>query len=177
MLVSQQPCSLPHPSQPRHSLLSSRMAIIQDLPPELLEKVIDYTSVLEAYDKDDVVNPYELATVSKDWLEAGQRVFFQHVELSEERVERFLACAKHRRERTSDLFFVGRLSLPRKPPAKLDQVFKAIHVRRLESRRSEKIPWEDLHSTRKLSLMLRLQLGCDRVDIESAHTLSQRLRT
>lgn len=89
------------------------MAIIQDLPPELLSRILELT-----VEQRDHVAPYRwtskwkcgLSLVARDWADPGQIALLSHVSLlDEDHQMEFIKCATHRKRRTTDTLIIGRL--------------------------------------------------------------------
>lgn len=88
------------------------MAVIQDLPPELLDKIIGHTYEYLTSTRTDNAWRAGFALVARDWIEPGQRSLASHVRLrSTETVDRFVEFLKLRSSRTDQPFRIRSLEI------------------------------------------------------------------
>lgn len=87
------------------------MAVIQDLPPELLSRILELAVELnEGVPSSEWTPEWKrgLSLVSRDWVEPGQQALVSHVDLYEKNWK-FFECASRRQKRTATPLMIGRL--------------------------------------------------------------------
>lgn len=128
------------------------MAVIQDLPPELLERILNFVH--------GPVDPFwgdewkrRISLVCRAFVEPGQLVLNDTVYLSDDnKLEHYIECALLRQRRTSIPLKVDYMILYGQEAPLIERLFNEddIHVRKLSTSDSDEFPPNVLHKSRKM---------------------------